>query len=970
MKQRIVVIVLSLLLGGPAAVKGQEPLTREQILSMTTDELTELPLDELMAAVETLGVTSVDELFAMIMNKGVSSASKDDESVFTSPMATTVITGEEMRTYGCTSIEEALRLVPGVIVQEKYNGVYDIHLRGLNSIPDNNMILYTENSNILVMVDGRICHNYAMGTTSFEFLPISLEDIDRIEVVRGAASALYGANAVQGVINIITIKPDTEGAKARGYAQAGNNVVTAELGLRRMFGSKFAMGLTASYNQRRRPTEDIRMIPQANMYVVNDDDVFDVKNGHKLDDDELAAAIASGQITDVSGDDVISYTDMEHLHTRSMNASIVETPTLEVFQTSNEQTDHERQFEDTYYSRRNCSFNAYFSIVPNPNGRIDVSGGYQQANYYTTSPGNDDMAMRQRESKTGYVNILGRMRGLTLNAGFSDGMQDFSTGTDGFRMQRTTNLQAQADYDIRIEKAGLSIRPSFGYQYQKYKDAKPRWIVLEGDTEATEMQGYFGKYSLGENYAEMWALSPGVRVEYRVGPWRLIAAYRADKTHVPDTWNHSGQGIVSCQINDQNFLRLGYGRAFRSAAVVNTQSNFRWSRNEMCPPGIFQFMGNKNAPLVHIDNFEIGYRCQPNPKILIDAEAFFSRSTDYGALKSYNTVFLASGKDLRGVLGDVIGLDMWEIAEDPALRETFLPLIVSQAAPMLNTKCYLRYDALPYKVQQMGISANVDWILSPKVILKLNANIQRTKIDNYYQYSQPEAIMGQLAAAGAALDDKNTGLLPLIDDIVRGAVTAKNDTGDPYTYINHMMIKADVDQYFPGLVTATDAASLDAKAAACEGLMEAFLSGTGYQNCPNDKTLGAYYGLKYGVRYDRANDEYEIGGAYHNEPEMEDNHKHKATPSFYGMAGVVFKPIEKLAGSASVVWMTRREYTTNFGTKKLAPRCTVNLKVGYKPIPEVELFVNLRNLLNTEKQEFIYTDPIGGSYMAGLSLAF
>ena len=122
------------------AIFAQQKLTREQILAMTTDELSELPLEDLMSAVETLGVASVDELFALIMNKNVSSASKEEESTFTSQLATTVITREEMRSYGCTSLEEAFRLIPGVIISQKANGVYDIHLRGLNNVPDNHLL--------------------------------------------------------------------------------------------------------------------------------------------------------------------------------------------------------------------------------------------------------------------------------------------------------------------------------------------------------------------------------------------------------------------------------------------------------------------------------------------------------------------------------------------------------------------------------------------------------------------------------------------------------------------------------------------------------------------------------------------------------------------------------------------------------------------------------------------------------------
>ena len=186
-----------------SSLSAQERLTREQILAMSTEELSDLPLEDLMQAVETLGVSSVDELFALIMNKNVSSASKNEEDSFVSPLSSTVLTSDEMRTYGVSTIEEALRLIPGMIVSEKTNGVYDVQVRGLYNIPDNNMILYTENANILVMVDGRITHNYATGMPNFETLPISIEDVERIEVVRGATSALYGPNAVNGVVNII-----------------------------------------------------------------------------------------------------------------------------------------------------------------------------------------------------------------------------------------------------------------------------------------------------------------------------------------------------------------------------------------------------------------------------------------------------------------------------------------------------------------------------------------------------------------------------------------------------------------------------------------------------------------------------------------------------------------------------------------------------------------------------------------------
>lgn len=224
MKKFVITMAMACIMSSAFAEPTTGPkLTREQILNMTTEELSELSLEDLMEAVETLGVSSVDELFALIMNKNVSSASKSEEDSFTSPLSSTVITRDEMRTYGINSIEEAFRLIPGMIVSEKVNGVYDIQMRGLNNIPDNNFLLYGENSNMLLMIDGRQIMNFTLGAINFEMLPIGIEDIDRIEVVRGACSAMYGANAVSGVVNILTERPNKDSDMLSGRVQMGNN---------------------------------------------------------------------------------------------------------------------------------------------------------------------------------------------------------------------------------------------------------------------------------------------------------------------------------------------------------------------------------------------------------------------------------------------------------------------------------------------------------------------------------------------------------------------------------------------------------------------------------------------------------------------------------------------------------------------------------------------------------------------------
>lgn len=201
------------------------------------------------------------------MNKNVSSASKREEDSFRSPLSTTVITKDEMRTFGVTSIEEALRLVPGVIVRERANGMYDIHLRGLDNIPCDNLLLYSENTNTLLMIDGRPVFNYAQGATLWESLPIGIEDLERIEVVRGAAGALYGSNAVTGVVNLITDKPVDASPTVQGSANIGNqNTFMGDVALRHSFGPHVQAGLSVNMQRRNRNTSEFYFIPLRNVY--------------------------------------------------------------------------------------------------------------------------------------------------------------------------------------------------------------------------------------------------------------------------------------------------------------------------------------------------------------------------------------------------------------------------------------------------------------------------------------------------------------------------------------------------------------------------------------------------------------------------------------------------------------------------------------------------------------------------------
>src|SRR5688572_4845574 len=161
-----------LLVAGPAAAQPPQ------------DELKRLSIEELMR---------ID----------VTTAGRREQPIGTTAAAIEVITGDDIRRSGVTTIAEALRLADGVHVARLNNGEWRISARGFNGSTPNKM---------LVMVDGRTVYSPLFTGVFWNALDYLLEDIDRIEVIRGPGATLWGANAVNGVINIVTRHTrDTQG---------------------------------------------------------------------------------------------------------------------------------------------------------------------------------------------------------------------------------------------------------------------------------------------------------------------------------------------------------------------------------------------------------------------------------------------------------------------------------------------------------------------------------------------------------------------------------------------------------------------------------------------------------------------------------------------------------------------------------------------------------------------------------------
>ncbi|MFC1561567.1 TonB-dependent receptor plug domain-containing protein [candidate division KSB1 bacterium] len=151
-----------------------------------------------------------ESLFEQI--ETIITASKREQRIQDSPSTISVITEEDIKESGAATIPDLLRFVPGIDVMQVTSSHWEVNARGLNQLRSNKM---------LVMIDGRSVYFDYYGGVIWQGLPITLEDIKRIEVIRSPLSSLYGANAFSGIINIITKSP-RESAGTHAIVEKGN----------------------------------------------------------------------------------------------------------------------------------------------------------------------------------------------------------------------------------------------------------------------------------------------------------------------------------------------------------------------------------------------------------------------------------------------------------------------------------------------------------------------------------------------------------------------------------------------------------------------------------------------------------------------------------------------------------------------------------------------------------------------------
>ncbi|MGD0516442.1 MAG: TonB-dependent receptor [Thermoguttaceae bacterium] len=193
--------------GGQGAASGQSNADSGGVDAGSLDKLLDLAEKDVgqLSQVNVAGHTGSPSL-----DQPVSTVERQASTVGKTPAAVFVITNEMIRRSGAVCIPDVLRMVPGVQVAQISSDEWAISARGINQQYSNKL---------LVQIDGRTIYDLFFGGVVWDIQDLILEDVDRIEVVRGPGATIWGSNAVNGVINIITKKAqDTQGVLVQGGA--------------------------------------------------------------------------------------------------------------------------------------------------------------------------------------------------------------------------------------------------------------------------------------------------------------------------------------------------------------------------------------------------------------------------------------------------------------------------------------------------------------------------------------------------------------------------------------------------------------------------------------------------------------------------------------------------------------------------------------------------------------------------------
>jgi iron complex outermembrane receptor protein len=510
-----------------------------------------------------------------------------------------------------------LRLLPGMIVREQSTGNFDVHIRGLDNIPPGNLMLYSISTTMLVMIDYRVVYNYLQGGTYWETLPIDIIDVERIELVRGPVAALYGPNAVTGVINIITRKFASNGPHASARIEGalssrdndwtnnfrlGQRLISGRLGYKH---DSFSFGLSGNY----------------------------------LSFDRLEGGLYSYYLQRRVAPKELVTSFFKFTPKELINPDVADD-----------------MYPEPNLARRSAGVNAFAAYEPNKKLSFILTGGYQEDRTLREYIDLWYSPMNTHEGRSWYLDLRSHAYNFTFQASFAAGdtlvpgdKVDFPDGITRENYASTYyTLDLILDYDFIWE--WLRVRPGVSFRHAQYsgpsfyqwdennqliddtaiRQSAAASVGLEQSLwkklrfiEAVRLDVYFDRT---ENNYYPSSATPGISPEPKHGQ-TLYPSFQFAVTYTPA---------------EDHILRATYGRANKSPTMVGS---FLYLKG----PTLLA-RGNNASDLVLIDTLELGYRTRITHQIDMSVEVFGNYARDFESTfiqgRDKNNLFIIQLKNI------------------------------------------------------------------------------------------------------------------------------------------------------------------------------------------------------------------------------------------------------------------------------------------------------------------------------------
>lgn len=200
---------------GGSAWAAQEPSEKEK----SSEETDSSPQEEAAQESDPLDDMYFDERVIFEKVPEVVTPTRTKRTIRRAPGAVTVLRGDQVMRLGWPTLSDAMRTIPGAEVMRTFSTESNVAFRGFNGPSGTS-------SGVLLLVDGRQTYLDMTGENNWDNLPVALEDIERVEIIRGPGSFLYGPNALHGVVNVITKRP----SETMAEGENSSNRVSTTLG--------------------------------------------------------------------------------------------------------------------------------------------------------------------------------------------------------------------------------------------------------------------------------------------------------------------------------------------------------------------------------------------------------------------------------------------------------------------------------------------------------------------------------------------------------------------------------------------------------------------------------------------------------------------------------------------------------------------------------------------------------------------